>query len=234
MCNLDNFKWAAANLTAKEVKGKRVLDIGSYDVNGSLRYVIEMLEPSEYMGTDISEGPGVDKVCPADKLLEEFGENSFDLVISTSALEHIREWRDAVSNIKRVCKPGGLIILSMPSRWPFHEYPYDYWRYGISDMEEIFKDCKILKLERDSSRMSQMYAKIEKPRKFNEVDISEYELYSVVAGKRVKAIENKHFKTLRFRFIALRGKIWKFFHVKGNRLLSYGNPCYPRNIDEVT
>lgn len=233
MCNLDNFRWVSKNLTINEIKDKKILDVGSYDVNGSLRYVIEMLEPKEYIGTDIVKGPGVDVVCSADKLAGKFGKNSFDVVISTSALEHIRDWQTAISSIKQVCKPGGLIIISMPSRWPFHEYPYDFWRYGKTDIKKIFEDCEILILEKDASRMSQVYAKIKKPKNFKEIDLSAYELYSVAVNKRIPRLDDRHLKGFRFKRLTVKGKIWSFLHIKGNRLLAYGNPCYPRKMDTV-
>ena len=73
MCNVDCIRWGAKNLTKEEIKGKTVIEVGSYDVNGSLRYIVELLEPAEYMGTDVMKGPGVDIICPAENLVERFG-----------------------------------------------------------------------------------------------------------------------------------------------------------------
>ena len=73
----------ANELTVSDVAGKRVLDVGSYDVNGSVRDGIEMLGCAEYIGVDMRDGPGVDEVCDTVKLVERFGVESFDIIIST-------------------------------------------------------------------------------------------------------------------------------------------------------
>ena len=73
MCNANCIRWASRNLTREEVRGKRVIDVGSYDENGSVRYVFEFLDPAEYVGIDIVEGPGVDMICSAEHLVERFG-----------------------------------------------------------------------------------------------------------------------------------------------------------------
>ena len=60
------------NLTPEDVKGKRIIDIGSYNVNGSFRPILESWKPAEYVGVDIAEGPGVDVVCTAEETLAKF------------------------------------------------------------------------------------------------------------------------------------------------------------------
>lgn len=181
MCNVNCFKWIAQNLSFWEVVNKRVLDVGSYDVNGSLRYVFEMLEPDEYVGTDIVEGPGVDVVCPAQELVKQFGQERFDIVVSASMLEHTQDWRTAVSNMKRVCKKGGLIFLIVPSSWRRHEHPHDYWRFPKSKVEAMFSDCIILNFEEDEPPdypipNTLVYLKAWKPSDFVEADLSFLEL----------------------------------------------------------
>ncbi|MEZ0346253.1 MAG: methyltransferase domain-containing protein [Infirmifilum sp.] len=108
------------------------------------------LRPREYVGVDIEPGLFVDVLVPAEGLVERFGEESFDVVISTELLEHVRDWRLVVSNMKRVLKPGCVIYITTRSRgFPYHAYPHDYWRYEVDDMREIFGDFEIVKLARD-------------------------------------------------------------------------------------
>ncbi len=128
MCNVDCIKWGAKILTKEDIKDKKVIEVGSYDVNGSLRYVVELLEPAEYVGIDIMEGPGVDVVCASENLVQKFGKERFDAVLSTCAFEHIKNWKESISNIKNICKKNGIILFIAPSKWPYHEYPYDYWK----------------------------------------------------------------------------------------------------------
>ena len=47
---------------------KKVLDIGSYDLNGTNSY---LFENSTVLGLDIEEGPGVDIVCEAQNMMHQ-------------------------------------------------------------------------------------------------------------------------------------------------------------------
>ncbi len=150
MCHVSCIVFGAKYLSKDEVKGKKVLEVGSYDVNGSLRPIIESWEPAEYIGVDIEEGPGVDVICNADNIVEHFGKETFDIVISTELLEHVWDWRRVISNIKNICKSNGIILITTRSYgFPYHAYPYDFWRYELEDMKNIFSDCELMVLEND-------------------------------------------------------------------------------------
>ena len=90
-------------------------------------------------------------------------------------------------------EPEGLIIINMPSQWPFHAYPSDFWRYKVEDISAIFADCNILLLEDDMQSYSTVYAKIRKPSYFREHDLTDYPLYSVITGSRAAAIRTRYF-----------------------------------------
>ena len=136
--------------TESVVRNKYVLEVGSYDVNGSVRPLIESYAPAEYIGTDMREGPGVDVVVDAASLGQRFGIGRFDLVVCAEVLEHVEDWRTAVDNIKRMLKPGGLLLLTTRSKgFPLHEYPGDYWRFEREDMQVIFADMDALEVESD-------------------------------------------------------------------------------------
>ena len=84
------------------------------------------------------------------KIVEHFGVESFDAVISTETLEHVLDWRTAINNMKIVLKPGGYTYITTRSKgFPYHGYPYDYWRFEASDLIEIFRDFEIIRIERD-------------------------------------------------------------------------------------
>jgi SAM-dependent methyltransferase len=104
------------SLTAHDVRGRTVLEVASRDVNGSLRGHVEGLAPASYLGVDIAAGPGVDEICPVDCLIDRFGPDRFDLVFSTEMLEHVRDWRAALANLKAVTKPGGVLFFTTRSR----------------------------------------------------------------------------------------------------------------------
>lgn len=135
-----------------EVFGRDVLEVGSQDVNGSPRTVICPLGPRTYYGVDFCDGKGVDVVLPVDDLVSRFGHASFDLVVSTEMLEHAKDWRTAVRQMKQALKPGGFLVISTRGPgFPYHGHPHDYWRYTVADFHAIFSDMKILVCKEDAS-----------------------------------------------------------------------------------
>ena len=84
----------------------RALEIGSANVNGSLREFC----PSQvhYVGLDRFPGPGVDLVADLSQGLPcEAG--SFDVVLSSSALEHDPAFWETFCNAVRRVAPGWLM-----------------------------------------------------------------------------------------------------------------------------
>jgi 2-polyprenyl-3-methyl-5-hydroxy-6-metoxy-1,4-benzoquinol methylase len=50
--------------------------------------------------------------------LEKYANNEFDLTLSSEVLEHIKEYgkeREAVNELKRITRPGGLIVIGTPN-----------------------------------------------------------------------------------------------------------------------
>lgn len=218
MCHPSCIVFGAINLTKKDIKGNKILEIGSYDVNGSIRSIIESLNPLEYTGIDILEGPGVDLVCSAEKLLNCFPVESFDVVISTEMIEHVKDYKKAISNIKNICTKGGIILLTTRSYgFPYHPSPTDFWRFEIEDMENIFSDCEILVLEKDKE-FPGVFIKLRKPEDFKEKDLSDYKLYSIITHKKMVKITEDDFKNWHFFKIDLKEKL-KLFAVKLIRFL---------------
>ena len=60
-------------------------------------------------------------------------------------------------------------------------------------------------LERDSEITPGVFAKIRKPLNFRENDLSNYELYSIVSGKRVRQLDGTRTR----KFVFLKGIAWK-------------------------
>jgi SAM-dependent methyltransferase len=58
-----------------------------------------------------------------------FSDGSFDVVLSTSCLEHDPAFWVTFSEMVRVVKPQGLIYTDAPSNGPYHGYPLDCWRF---------------------------------------------------------------------------------------------------------
>lgn len=88
----------------------KVLEIGSLDINGSVR---RFFESAEYTGIDIGPGSQVDVICPG----EDFPEKAcqYDVVISTEVFEHAENWDLIFLNMIRLMKKHGMIIFSCAS-----------------------------------------------------------------------------------------------------------------------
>lgn len=112
----------------------RVLEVGGIDVNGNLRHLFP-----DAVVTDMNAGRNVDVVCPAEKLIEQFGAESFDSVVSTEALEHMEKWRECLVNMWGVLKPNGWLVMTMAAyRKGYHGYPGDYIRLNVDEIVQIW------------------------------------------------------------------------------------------------
>jgi hypothetical protein len=92
---------------ARALAPTAVLEIGSFDVNGSVRPLFPGVE--RYHGIDIAEGPGVDEVADA---AEWRAPRQFDVVVSTEVLEHSRRWRDILDNAWGALRGSGTLLMT--------------------------------------------------------------------------------------------------------------------------
>ena len=86
VCSPTVIQWVQSVLTAKQVTGATVLEVGSYDVNGSVRPYIESLDPAQYLGVDAGPGPSVDRVVDCEQLTAYVGFD-WDIVIAERSEE---------------------------------------------------------------------------------------------------------------------------------------------------
>src|SRR5258708_4570540 len=104
MCHDVGLEFVAKALDADAVRDRTILEVGSQNVNGSARSVLEPLGPRAYVGIDLFPGEGVDECLSADRLIERFGRDTFDIVLTTEMLEHVEDWRTVVGNLKGVVR----------------------------------------------------------------------------------------------------------------------------------
>jgi SAM-dependent methyltransferase len=126
-----------------------VVDIGSYDVNGTYRTLFDA-ENWAYHGIDLEAGPGVDTVLKSPYSLP-FRSGSVDLVISGQAFEHVEYFWMSWLEMVRVLKPGGRIFLIAPSRGPEHRYPQDCWRFYPDGYRALarYAGCELVEVTTD-------------------------------------------------------------------------------------
>ena len=103
-----------------------VVEIGSQDVNGSLKDVCP--KNFKYIGVDFIKAKNVDVVLN-DPYQLPFDDSSVDIVVSSSCFEHSEMFWLVYLEILRILKPSGLFYLDTPSRGSYHRYPVDCWRF---------------------------------------------------------------------------------------------------------
>jgi len=185
MCNEADLAFGRRFLDRSAVQGREVLEVGSFFGEGlSLRPHVESLRPRSYLGVDIRPGPGVDRLCRVEDLETELGRDRFDVVIATELVEHVRAWRAAVSNLKSVVRPGGLLIVTTRSAgYPYHGAPADYWRFEPGDMARIFAEMEILAIEPDPS-MPGVFVAARRRSAAQPTDLAEIALHAVPTERR--------------------------------------------------
>lgn len=117
----------------------RVLDVGSMNINGSYRPMVEE-RGWHYTGLDIEPGPNVDVVAD-DPYHYPFDDGAFDIVMSGSTMEHVQAiWR-WVPELARLAKPGGLLVILVPHKFELHRFPVDCWRVFPDGLRFLFDEC---------------------------------------------------------------------------------------------
>ena len=116
-----------------------VLDIGSQNVNGSLKQICP--KKFKYIGLDFEDAKGVDIVLQ-DPYNFPFDDQSVDIVVSSSCFEHSEMFWLTFLEILRILKPNGIFYLNAPSDGHFHRYPVDCWRFYPDSGQALVKWAK--------------------------------------------------------------------------------------------
>jgi len=114
----------------------KTLECGSQNINGTVRPYFT----GQYIGIDMEDGDGVDLVASANDI--PFKDESFDVVVCTEMLEHDPAFWKSISEMTRVLRPGGHLLLTTRGiGFPYHEYPGDYWRFTNEAIEMLLRDA---------------------------------------------------------------------------------------------
>lgn len=106
-----------------------VVEIGAFQVEGQ-PYSADLrplFTEVDYIGCDIRPGPGVDRIEDVHRL--SFAEGTLGTVLMLETLEHLKNPLQAMAEVFRVLRPGGLAVISSCMDFPVHEHPADYWRF---------------------------------------------------------------------------------------------------------
>jgi SAM-dependent methyltransferase len=121
---------------------KRVLDVGSGDINGNNRY---LFENCVYDGNDVIDAKNVTIVSKTKDI--GFEDNTFDTIISTECFQHDCEYNESFKKIYKMLKPNGLFLFTCastgrPEHGTMRSTPFDsYGTLGcLIDMCDYYKN----------------------------------------------------------------------------------------------
>ena len=105
----------------------KIADIGSADINGSYKQIFDLLD-CEYTGIDLDAGPGVSVVLESPYVFP-LPDDRYDIVFSGQTFEHAGHFWKTFSEMCRIARPDGLIVVIAPSSGAVHRYPVDCYRF---------------------------------------------------------------------------------------------------------
>lgn len=137
-----NFTFFVKETLNNYFKNKKVLDVGSGDINGNNK---GLFTDCEYHGNDVMSAPNVTIVSKTKDL--PFEDNSFDTIVSTECFEHDPEYIESFKKIYKMLKPDGLFFFTCASTGRAEHgtrRSHADWSYGtianLSDMQDYYKN----------------------------------------------------------------------------------------------
>lgn len=136
--------WRAMRDFRPQVSGI-VLDVGC----GTKPYR-SLFQAKQYVGLEI-DSPQARKRNAAEHFYDgsrfPFEDGSFDSVLCNQVLEHVFNPEQLLSEIARVLKSGGRLVLTVPFVWDEHEQPWDYARYSSFGLQSLLARSGLKVLE---------------------------------------------------------------------------------------
>lgn len=113
---------------ARDMRGD-ILDFGC----GSKPYRELFAACDSYLGVDIAVSGHDHADSQVDVFYDgkhlPFDDGQFDAVVAFEVFEHVFNIDELLLELRRMLRPGGQVLLTLPFAWPEHEVPYDFGRY---------------------------------------------------------------------------------------------------------
>lgn len=107
-----------ANSLVLDLGGNKIQKRGQFDIE---KYDLQVI----YSNLSTVKHPHVQ----ADASHISFADKSFDAVVCSELLEHVPDPRPVLSEVYRVLRPGGTLLICVPFLYQIHGDPYDFGRY---------------------------------------------------------------------------------------------------------
>ena len=110
--------------------GPQKIQSSSYEIfnNDSFKYSNLNIDNNDIPNTIIAD------ICSNTAIKSQ----SFDIILAVDVFEHLKEPWKAAKEIKRLLKPGGVVIIITVWSWRYHPVPIDYWRFSDDCLEFLF------------------------------------------------------------------------------------------------
>ncbi len=141
--------YVRGQVNALQLDVNPVLEVGSLDVNGSVRSLFpNVIKQGKYQGIDIQTGPGVDFVLDIQNMVgsKNYTKLKFpETIICTEMLEHATLPWIAVKNMHKLLSGskmtthGCLVLTTRSLGFPLHEYPWDCTRWTPRGLQELIE-----------------------------------------------------------------------------------------------
>ena len=134
------------------VKPRRALEVGGVMGKGSLLRFPELAEAERFCLNlaSMPSADGITSITGNANHMDMFEDESFDLVLCCSTLEHDKHFWRSVAEMHRVLRPGGLLVVGVPGYVKDPErdhglathtyrvhYRFDYYRFSEQAVREV-------------------------------------------------------------------------------------------------
>lgn len=104
------------------------LGCGTVPLYGVYKHVVSSVVCADWSGTSHTTSH-LDFELDLSQPLDALADGSFDTVLLSDVLEHLPNPEQALTEVHRILRPGGVLILGVPFMYGLHEVPHDYHRY---------------------------------------------------------------------------------------------------------
>lgn len=140
--SLKRMEWFIKNYIEKADKKMSVIDIGSRDINGSCKQLFKD-EKYHYTGLDVEAGKNADIIPAHPYRWTEIADETFDVVISCNAFEHIEFFWLVMAEMTRILKKGGYIAIITSKGTISQNYPISCYNFDTDGMIALARYCNL-------------------------------------------------------------------------------------------
>jgi SAM-dependent methyltransferase len=137
--------WLSARRLAREAGGFRRKRVGDFGCGFDATFIRSVLDDVDHavlvdvaLAPDLVTDPrvtGIEGSLP--EAFGTIGTESLDVVMCISVLEHLADPLAALSELRRVVRPGGVVLVNVPSWWGKRMLEFSAFRLGLSPPESV-------------------------------------------------------------------------------------------------